>query len=152
MSFENKGFPNSLNKQFDSLNSNALNYDDSENFGGLNATSLSNLANIVKTDNRLNTEKNKPKTRVKKVKTPRVKKPFESTFLGGLLSGVFKGGTDSESKGIVEGGGLSTIENPAQLPEYVVEAQRKPQASKMKYFYYIIAIILIILIYKQFKK
>lgn len=157
MSFENKGFPNSLNKQFDSLKEQALYYDDSENFGGLNATSLSNLANIVKTDNRLDTEKNKQKTRVKRVKTPREKKQkkdFKDTFFGGLLSNVFKGSTDTdaESKGIVTGGGLSTQENPAELPEFVIQAPRKPQANKMKYFYYIIAVILIILIYKQFKK
>lgn len=157
MSFENKGFPNSLNKRYDSLRARALNYDEAENFG-FNPTQLSNLSNIVKTDNRLDTEKNKQKTTAKRVKTTKAKKTkkdFKDTFLGGLISDIFKGGkdtgTDDESRGIVEGGGLSTRENPANLPEFVVESKR-PQSNKMKYFYYIIAVILIILIYKQFKK
>ena len=115
MSFENKGFPNNLNKQYDNLRARALNYDDNENYGGLSAFELSAIANIVKKNNQLKT-------------------------------------IDTESKGIVKGGGLSTKTNPAELPDFVIEAPKKPKAIKMKYFYYIIAIILIILIYKQFKK
>lgn len=151
MSFENKGFANSLNKKYDSLKARALNYDEPENYlPGQSPFELMAITNQFKKNNQLDTEKNKRKTRTKKVKTTKEKKEFKNTFLGGLL-GVFKGDTDTESKGIVEGGGLSTNENPANLPEFVVES-KKPQSNKMKYFYYIIAVILIILIYKQFKK
>jgi len=114
MSFENKGFPNSLNKQYDSLRARALNYEDAENYyAGQSPFELMAIANQFKKNNQLKT-------------------------------------IDTGGKGIVKGGGLSTKDNPAQLPEFVVEA--KPKKNKMKYFYYIIAVILIILIYKQFKK
>lgn len=112
MSFENKGFPNNLNRHYDNLRARALNYDETENFGPQDVINQYYFAQLLK------------------------KKSNQ---------------IDTESKGTVKGGGLSTKENPAEITPFVIEAKKKPK-SKIKFFYYIIAIILIILIYKQFKK
>ena len=118
MSFENKGFPNDLNKRFEALNNQYQNYTPLEEANKINAPLPASTLPIG----------------------PQL--PTIKTYSN----------TQGALTGYVAGGGLSTADNPAELPQLIVKSNKKKKNSLKIIGISLIVILLIIYASKLIKK